>query len=210
MLAAAQLRILPNWNISILHPTIEPFTLFDDKDVDSKMSKSQENIVVSIFPARASEQISAARELFTTYAGTLKIDLTFQDFQPELDSLPGVYAPPIGEIFLAYLASIDNISTPIGCIAVRPLKLSEGRYSNEICEVKRLYVAPLGRGQGIGHQLVTNAIDFARKLGYTEMKLDTLLSMQAARKLYATFGFVECEKYYDTPIEGTIFMSKIL
>ena len=39
------------------------------------------------------------------------------------------------------------------------------------------------------------------------MKLDTLPRMTAAVGLYMQFGFVETEPYYNTPLEGTKFLS---
>jgi len=53
---------------------------------------------------------------------------------------------------------------------------------------------------------VDRVLEEAEKLGYEEAKLDTLPSMVAARKLYEGKGFLEVEKYYDTPVEGTTFM----
>ena len=76
-----------------------------------------------------------------------------------------------------------------------------------ICEMKRLYVAPAGRGQGLGKALTLALIEAARTSGYREMRLDTLPSMADAQKLYRALGFTEIAPYYDTPIAGTVFMS---
>jgi ribosomal protein S18 acetylase RimI-like enzyme len=76
--------------------------------------------------------------------------------------------------------------------------------------MKRLYVAPEGRGLGLGRALATEALAAAVELGYEHVRLDTLPTMATARKLYESLGFVECKKYYDTPIEGTVFLSKDL
>jgi ribosomal protein S18 acetylase RimI-like enzyme len=46
----------------------------------------------------------------------------------------------------------------------------------------------------------------AKELGYQKNVLDTLPSMNSAIKLYKDFGFEEIEAYYETPIEGTIFL----
>jgi ribosomal protein S18 acetylase RimI-like enzyme len=78
------------------------------------------------------------------------------------------------------------------------------------CEMKRLYVAPAGRGQGLGKQLARAIIEAARAAGHHEMRLDTLASMHDAQALYRALGFVEIAPYYDTPIEGTVFMSLAL
>ncbi len=76
--------------------------------------------------------------------------------------------------------------------------------------MKRLYVAPQGRGMKLGERLVGDIIEIARKIGYREMRLDTLPSMTAAIALYRKFGFETTSAYYDTPIAGTVFMRRTL
>ncbi len=92
-----------------------------------------------------------------------------------------------------------------------PSKLGDTLPSREglhrVCEMKRLYVAPEGRGQGLGLQLARAIIEAARARGYAEMRLDTLASMGEAQALYRGLGFTEIGAYYDTPIAGTVFMS---
>lgn len=73
--------------------------------------------------------------------------------------------------------------------------------------MKRLYVAPAGRGAGLGRKLALAVIEAARARGYGEMRLDTLASMAGAQALYRSLGFTEIDAYYDTPIEGTVFMA---
>ena len=50
----------------------------------------------------------------------------------------------------------------------------------------------------------------ARTAGYTEMRLDTLPTMQTALAMYARAGFREIPAYYPTPIAGTIFLGLAL
>jgi ribosomal protein S18 acetylase RimI-like enzyme len=83
-------------------------------------------------------------------------------------------------------------------VAVRPLE--EGA-----CELKRLYVRPDARGSGAGRALVQAIVEEARRLGYRTMRLDTLPTMDAARALYRSLGFVEVERYNDNPIPGVLF-----
>ena len=50
----------------------------------------------------------------------------------------------------------------------------------------------------------------AERIGYREMRLDTLPSMAGAIALYRKFGFEPIESYYETPVIGTIFMRRSL
>ena len=68
-----------------------------------------------------------------------------------------------------------------------------------VCELKRLYVRPAYRGEGIGRALTVQAIDEARSMGYRLMRLDTGTFLEASRRLYASLGFVERGPYYEVP-----------
>ena len=148
----------------------------------------------SIVSARRGRELDEARTLFREYADSLEFDLDFQDFDRELSSLPGAYAEPRGRLLLAFA---DN--RPVGCIALRPL-------SQEIGEMKRLYVRPGFRRFGLGRVLAETLIENARSIGYTRMRLDTTPSMAAARRLYQTLGFVDIPPYCFNPLEGACYM----
>jgi ribosomal protein S18 acetylase RimI-like enzyme len=154
----------------------------------------------SITPVRHPDDLAVLIDLFRAYAASLDIDLSYQKFEEEMAGMPGKYAPPAGELLLAR----DGQGTPIGCVGLRPLAL-EG-----CCEMKRLYVAPEGRGLGLGRELVDAVVREAETRGYREMRLDTLDSMEAALAVYEKAGFVRIDAYYDTPIENTVFMSRVL
>lgn len=134
--------------------------------------------------------------LFRDYAASLPVDLAYQGFEAELASLPGKYAPPKGALLIAR----DADGAALGCVALRPL---EGL----ACEMKRLYVRDAGRGRGVGLALAQAVIAAARGLGYAEIRLDSLPSMQRAIGLYRALGFVDTPPYYDTPVEGTTFLT---
>jgi putative acetyltransferase len=135
------------------------------------------------------------RELFEEYAAWLGINLCFQNFEKELAELPGEYVPPAGRLFLALDG--DQIS---GCVALRDLGAGT-------CEMKRLYVRPEFRGQGLGRELTQVVINAAREIGYQRMRLDTLPGkMDTALAMYRRLGFREIEPYYHNPVAGVTFM----
>jgi len=141
------------------------------------------------------EEIEQARALFLEYADWLGFSLCFQNFDQELADLPGRYAPPTGRLMLAFVD--DQLA---GCVALR--KLDEG-----VCEMKRLFVRQSFRGHDLGRKQIAAIIDEARAIGYQKMRLDTLpAQMQAAIHLYHSLGFKEIAPYYQSPVEGALFM----
>ena len=145
------------------------------------------------------DDIDTVVVLFREYAGGIGIDLGYQDFEEELESLPGSYAPPKGSLLLA---EIDGKA--VGCVAVRAL------HATNFCEMKRLYVRDCARGTGAGRALAEAAVAEARRMRYDAMRLDTLSTMAAALSLYRGLGFKEIPAYYKTPITNTVFMHKDL
>lgn len=147
--------------------------------------------------ASGAPDVALARSLFEEYARWLDEDLCFQGFAQELAALPGAYAPPRGRLLLA-----GPPGDAFGCVALRPL----GDETDRAAEVKRLYVQPRARGEQWGRRLATRVIDEARRIGYRELKLDTLQRMTQARHLYESLGFVECEPYYHNPLGAPVYM----
>ena len=152
-----------------------------------------------IAPARSRIELISTAALFRAYANSLPIDLAPQGFSQELDSLPGVYAPPGGELLLAKRG--DHV---LGCIALKPLE------PPAIAEIKRLFVRPQARGHGVGKALVEAIIATAGRLGYGEIKLDTLPEMEGAVALYKASGFVPIPPYGSHPYPGLVTLGKKL
>jgi len=150
---------------------------------------------ITIYETGYENDVSEVKSLFIEYAKSLNFDLCFQGFDEELTTLPGKYSPPEGIIYLAKLN--DKIA---GCIALR--KLEKG-----VCEMKRLYVRPEFRRNGIGKLLCDKLLEKARSIGYKKMRLDTISHlMKDAVKLYKSYGFYEIPAYYKNPQEGVIYM----
>ena len=154
--------------------------------------------VLHITHAATAADLAVLAELFRAYAAAIGVDLGYQDFETELATLPGKYAAPSGALLIAR----DDQGVPLGCVALRAMG-TEG-----CCEMKRLYVSPAARGLGLGRALFSAIFAEADRLGYREIRLDTLPTMTEAIALYRKAGFEEIDPYYDTAPAGTIFMRR--
>jgi GNAT superfamily N-acetyltransferase len=174
----------------------------------------------TIRPAKFSGENSDAetcRTLMREYARFLNNSVGGQhicvdSLEEELAALPGSYAEPAGTVLLAF----DN-ETPIGCVALKPLKLAHASNPGErgasnapafgalgserACEMKRLWVRPTQQGTGLGRKLAQAILSAARDRGYTAMYLDTMpQSMRAAYRLYCSMGFTPVSRYNQNPV----------
>jgi ribosomal protein S18 acetylase RimI-like enzyme len=162
-------------------------------------------MAIEIRPAIFSQDNSTVSTLFLAYAGSLPVNLDFQNFKNELAGLPGKYAAEKGgAVFLAYSTAEEEM---VGVVGVRKFTVEGSEVPT--CELKRLYIAPASRGKGVAKLLMDAVLARARELGYREMLLDTLRSMTPARKLYAHYGFTETLAYYAS-VEGAMFYKLLL
>ena len=87
------------------------------------------------------EEMDVVRTLFREYQQWLGVDLCFQNFEKELNELPGCYKEPEGAIFLA-----KEDGEVVGCVAIRARTDKEEKHAG--------HTGPVGRTatntQGIG------------------------------------------------------------
>lgn len=164
--------------------------------VELRVPNSELNSPHRIEPAVSAADVEIIRTLFQEYAAELGVCLCFQGFEEELRTLPGAYAPPRGRLFLA-----RRDGEPSGCVALRPL-------TNDVCEMKRLYVRPAFRRDGLGRALAERLMHEACELNYSRMVLDTLEHMTPARRLYQSLGFRSCKPYYQNPLPGVVYLEQ--
>ncbi len=157
---------------------------------------------IQIIEALDTQSLKAARELILEYGRSIidvaSCSLEHQNFDTEVASLPGKYAPPRGTLLLARVAG-----ELAGCVALRPIDEVGPGY----CEMKRMYVRPAFRGQGIGRVLAERLVADGKRMGYRVMKLDTDSheKFTAAIALYRSLGFVECTRYNADPDPRTLW-----
>jgi ribosomal protein S18 acetylase RimI-like enzyme len=157
---------------------------------------------IRLVEAEGSGLLEHARKLFrcyaTEFAGSIAESLCFQGFEAKLTVLPGRYGQPGG---LLLLAMIDD--NPEGCVALRGL-------DETTFEMKRLYVIPEYRYIDLGKRLVEELVRRAARLGYSRVVLDTLPEMVQAIGLYRFLGFQDTDRYWDNPIERTIYLERLI
>jgi GNAT superfamily N-acetyltransferase len=83
------------------------------------------------------------------------------------------------------------------------------RLSDDACEIKRMYVVPAARGQGIAKALLHALEDAAQRIGYDVVRLDTGPRQPHARDLYLAHGYREIGNFNGNPV-ATFFGEKRL
>lgn len=156
------------------------------------------NRYVGIVRAESDEQIAQARELMRAFVSWLRdrygerswqVDNYYEagEWERELASLPGEYAPPEGCLLLA----LDG-DEPAGCISMK--RLGDG-----VCEMKRLFVRSAYHGRGIGKSLTAALIAEAKSAGYATIRLETGDLQPEALSLYRSMGFRDIASYREPP-----------
>ena len=167
----------------------------------------------SIKRVQSPKDLEEFTRLAIAYLDWLSEDLDFQGVDDELTTLPGVYAESNkGVLLLARISSGGEEDVMVGTAAIRPLsgKQRDGIDDinsvrvEDICELKRVFVDPEYQQNGIGRQLVVEAMDHARRLGYKAMVLDTLKRLEAANRMYYSLGFENCIDYSHCPLDGPL------
>ncbi len=113
------------------------------------------------------------------------------------------FQPPDGCILLAF---VNDAAVGIACMQ---------RIGPATAEVKRMYVRPSTRRNGLGRALLERLIETARIAGYQSLRLDSPDFMNAAHALYRSSGFVDIKPYPESEIPDEykghwVFMEKTL
>lgn len=66
------------------------------------------------------------------------------------------------------------------------------RHADNVCELKRLWLAPKHHGKGLGYRMIQELLAFARSTGYRRIRLETDAAHQKrAVEFYKRLGFSE-------------------
>ncbi|KIN72835.1 GNAT family N-acetyltransferase [Sulfitobacter guttiformis] len=151
-----------------------------------------------IRPVTTSADLDAVRQLCWDYrshiasaspqdAKLTEIFYPVPKYTTLMEGLARTHARPHGMILIAVH---DAMSA--GCAMSHAL-------DPETCEIKRMYVTPRARGNGIARKLLEVLLDQARKDGFSRVQLDTSKNLVPARALYASMGLSERGPYGDIP-----------
>lgn len=105
--------------------------------------------------------------------------------------------PPIGTFLLA-----ADRASPVGCVGMRREDPTTG-------EVKRLWVAPEARGEGLAQRLMAEIEVCARASGLTRLVLDTSRHLPKAIDFYRLQGWQEIARYNDNPYAHHFFEKRL-
>ena len=153
------------------------------------------------FARLVGEYVEWCRDRYQDDAWFVDQALSHQSLDRELEDLAGSYGPPNGRTFLA-----RHEGQICGCGAYR-------RRTNDVCEMKRLFVPDRFRGKGHGRTLCEAIIKSAQDEKFKLMRLDTANLLTEAIALYESFGFHRCAPYNDYPeklMSYIVFMEKPL
>jgi GNAT superfamily N-acetyltransferase len=98
------------------------------------------------------------------------------------------FLPPNGHLMLAF---IDENACGIGCLK---------SISEEIGEIKRMYVDPSFRKVGAGRAILQSLLTAAKETGYKKIRLDSPKFMTSAHALYRSIGFKDIPVYAEVEI----------
>lgn len=149
--------------------------------------------------ATSAEDFVSFAALVREYVASLPFELDFQDLDAELALVEREYGPPAGAALLAEVGG-----EAVGCAGIRPFQ------PPAVAELKRMYLRPQARGQGLGRALAEAALSTATEFGYEIVRLDTIAEMVEAAVVYRALGFVEIEPYRHNPLPTARFYEVVL
>jgi ribosomal protein S18 acetylase RimI-like enzyme len=105
--------------------------------------------------------------------------------------------PPDGLLLVAHRDGVVE-----GCAGLRLVETG-------LAEVKRVWVSPAARRQGLGRRLMAEIERRACERGVRELRLDTRGDLVEARRLYEHLGYREIAPFGDNPYAGHWFAKRL-
>jgi GNAT superfamily N-acetyltransferase len=143
----------------------------------------------------------------------VKTDSSNSDFQSLVKLLDADLAIRDGDdhAFYSQFNKIDKLKyvivlyldkIPVACGSIR-------EYSEDVMEIKRMFVQPNYRRKGFAKMVVDNLETWAKELGYNNCILETGKNQPEAIKLYQKIGYQIIENYGQySGVENSVCMQK--
>lgn len=143
------------------------------REIEAKDNQKVATLIRSVFDELGIPKVG------TAYADK-ELDMMYEAFK----------AIPNGTYYV-----IEEQGNIIGCAGVAPL----ANQDENICELQKMYFAPVARGRGLGSEMISVCLKQAKDYGYESCYLETMPYMKSAQALYQKNGF----NYIDTPMGCT-------
>jgi putative acetyltransferase len=139
---------------------------------------ARRDVVVRPIEARDDAGVEHVIRTVMTEFGAVGSGFAIEDAE-----VPAMHAAYQAEHCAFFVAEHDG--AVIGGAGIAPLAGG----SPDVCELRKMYLLPAGRGLGLGSRLLETCLDAAREHGFRTCYLETLAHMSAARRLYERYGF---------------------
>jgi GNAT superfamily N-acetyltransferase len=121
-----------------------------------------------------------------------EIDALYDGLDLEAPGMPTAGPRDLGPPYGAFLVGYRD-GVPVCCGGVK--RLPDGA-----CELKRLYVVPAERRQGVARELVRTLEDTARALGYRVARMDTGPRQTHASRFFEAEGYAPIGNFNGNPM----------
>lgn len=138
----------------------------------------KDTIVIREIEQEDNPKIAKAIRSVLIELGVPKVGTAYED--RALDCMSETYKAFNKAYFV--VASGDEI---IGGAGISPLD----NYEGNVCELQKMYFMPEARGRGLGSEMMSKCLEFAKQAGFEQCYLETLPYMEDAQKLYRKVGF---------------------
>ena len=139
----------------------------------------------NIRPPSNETEWDVVKSLLMDYKHEFNYDTCFSSFEEEMDNIMIAYSRPDR---FKLIAAENHSGKIVGCVGLWGI-------SEEVCEMKRLYIIPSHRGLHLGKKLAEEIIKVAVENHYKSIVLDTMHEMKAAQNLYLSLGFHPVSPY---------------
>lgn len=169
-----------------------------------RLARSKSQMIIEPLSKKYSEQMGMiVRKVLGAYVGDRP---GFANGDAELNNLEKSYRAPRCSFWI--VREGDQV---LGGAGIAPLAGG----GEKICELRKMYLLPEARGLGLGKELLTRCLQFAKAAKYDACYLETLCNMHEANALYDQFGFKDlsspkgntghsgCDRWRQLELTGT-------